>query len=56
MPTARDTENWVLDAIKIFDGEKDLYVYKCPTSNKYQLYLTILSEGVIRESTKKINH
>ena len=30
-----------------------MYVYKRPTSKKYQLYLKTLSEGVIRESTKK---
>ena len=53
MPRARDTGSWVLDPIEVFDGEKDLYVYKRPTSQKYQLYLKTLSEGVIRESTKK---
>ena len=53
MPRARDAGSWVLDPIEVFDGEKDLYVYKRPTSQKYQLYLKTLSEGVIRESTKK---
>ena len=53
MPRARETGSWVLDPIEVFDGEKDLYVYKRPTSKKYQLYLKTLSEGVIRESTKK---
>ena len=52
MPRARETGSWVLDPIEVFDGEKDLYVYKRPTSKKYQLYLKTLSEGVIRESTK----
>ena len=52
MPRARDGGSWVQEPIEVFDGEKDLYIYKRPRSNKYQLYIKTKGEGVIRESTK----
>tara|TARA_Y100001968_G_C19205598_1_gene642130 strand:- start:382 stop:507 length:126 start_codon:yes stop_codon:yes gene_type:complete len=39
MPRVRETGSWILDPIEVFDGDKDLYDYKRPTSKKYQLYL-----------------
>lgn len=52
MPRAREQGTWVTDAVEVFTGEKDIYLYKRPNSSRYQLYIKTESEGVIRESAK----
>ena len=52
MPRSRSGGSWVLDPVEVFTGEDRIYLYKRPTSDKYQLYIKTDSEGVIRQSTK----
>ena len=52
MPRSRSGGSWVLDPVEVFTGEDRIYLYKRPTSDKFQLYIKTDSEGVIRQSTK----
>lgn len=53
VPRAREGGSWVTNAVDVFTGEKDIYLYKRPNSARYQLYVKTENDGVIRESTKK---
>ena len=53
MPRARKGGSWVSEPIDVFDGEKRIYVYKRPKTNKWQLFISTENEGSIRESTKE---
>ncbi len=53
MPRAREGGKWVTDTIEVFEGEKRIYIYKRPNTNKWQLFISTDNEGSIRQSTKE---
>ena len=55
MPRAREGGKWVTETIEVFEGEKRIYIYKRPNTNKWQLFISTDNEGSIRQSTKEDN-
>ena len=53
MPRAREGGKWVTETIEVFEGEKRIYIYKRPNTNKWQLFISTDNEGSIRQSTKE---